>query len=86
MDMKTLSLVVALAPLAASVVVGLFGPRIGRPASHWLCILGVGASFLLSLIVWRDVQSGQTFNGDVYTWLASGDLRLAIGFLGFTPR
>ena len=81
MDMKTLSLVVALAPLAASVVVGLFGPRIGRPASHWLCILGVGASFLLSLIVWRDVQSGQTFNGDVYTWLASGDLRLAIGFL-----
>ncbi len=32
---------VPLAPLAGAIVVGLFGPRLGRAASHWLCILGV---------------------------------------------
>ena len=79
--MKTLYLVVALAPLFASVVVGLWGPRLGRAASHWLCIAGVAVSLVASIVVWRDVQAGNVFNGDVYTWLASGDLRLAIGFL-----
>ncbi|CAG0987950.1 NADH-quinone oxidoreductase subunit L [Burkholderiales bacterium] len=81
MDIKTLALVVALAPLVASVVVGLWGPRLGRAASHWLCILGVAVSFLASIVAWRDVQAGNVFNGDVYTWLASGDLSFSIGFL-----
>jgi len=49
--------------------------------SHWLCILGVAASFVASIIVTRDVQAGHVFNGDVYAWLVSGDLKLAIGFL-----
>jgi len=82
MTMQQLYLVVALAPLAASIVVGLFGPKLGRSASHWLCILGVAISTVGSYIVWRDVLgAGHTWNGNVYTWLASGDLRLAIGFL-----
>ncbi len=34
-----------------------------------------------SLAVWRDVLAGNTFNGDVYTWLASGPLEFSIGFL-----
>ena len=79
--MKTLYLVVAFAPLFASVVVGLWGPRLGRAASHWLCIAGVAVSMVASIVVWRDAQAGNVFNGDVYTWLASGDLKLAIGFL-----
>ncbi len=32
-------------------------------------------------MVWQDTRAGNVFNGDVYTWLQSGDLRLAIGFL-----
>ena len=79
--MKTLYLVIALAPLFASVVVGLWGPRLGRRVSHWLCILGVAASTLASIVVWRDVQAGNVFNGNVYTWLSSGDLAFSIGFL-----
>ncbi|MBK6804659.1 MAG: NADH-quinone oxidoreductase subunit L [Betaproteobacteria bacterium] len=79
--MKTLYLVIAFAPLVASVVVGLYGPKLGRAVSHWLCILGVAVSMVASIVVWRDVQAGNVFNGDVYTWLASGDLRFAIGFL-----
>ena len=81
MSASGLYLVVALAPLVASIIVGLFGPRLGRPVSHWLCILGVAASFVASILVWRDVQAGHVFNGDVYTWLRSGDIKLAIGFL-----
>jgi len=79
--MRTLYLVIALAPLVASVVVGLWGPRLGRSVSHWLCILGVAASTAASVVVWRDVQAGNVFNGNVYTWLASGDLAFSIGFL-----
>ena len=41
MSMRALYLLVPLAPLAASIVVGLWGPMLGRRVSHWLCILGV---------------------------------------------
>ncbi len=81
MTMLRLYLLVALAPLAGAVVVGLFGQRLGKSASHWLCILGVAVATVASFVVWRDVMAGHTFNGDVYTWLRSGDLRLTIGFL-----
>ena len=70
-----------LAPLAASIVVGLFGPRMGRSVSHWLCCLGVAVSMVASYFIFRDVMAGNHFNGDIYTWLQSGDLRLSIGFL-----
>jgi len=81
MDMKALYLVVPLAPLAASVVVGLFGARLGRAAAHWLCTLGVAAALAASFAIWRDVQAGNTFDGDVYVWAAVGGLKLAVGFL-----
>ena len=81
MEMKTLYLLVPLAPLAASILVGLFGNRLGRSGSHWLCILGVAASFAASFLVWRDVQQGNAFNGDVYTWAEVAGVKLAVGFL-----
>jgi len=81
MSMRTLYLLVPLAPLVASIVVGLFGNRLGRGISHWLCILGVAAAFAISIVVLRDVQAGHLFNGDIYTWLRSGDFKLAVGFL-----
>src|SRR5438552_2379415 len=34
-----------------------------------------------SYFIFRDVLAGNHFNGDVYTWLQSGDLKLSIGFL-----
>ena len=81
MSMRELYLFVPVAPLAASIVVGLWGPKLGRAASHWLCILGVAASFVASIVIARDVAAGHLFNGDVYAWLVSGDFKLAIGFL-----
>ncbi|MEO8674845.1 MAG: NADH-quinone oxidoreductase subunit L [Casimicrobiaceae bacterium] len=81
MDIPQLYLVVPLAPLAAAIVVGLWGPTLGRSVSHWLCCLGVAVSMVASYFIFRDVMAGNSFNGDVYTWLQSGDLKLSIGFL-----
>src|SRR5207245_8000388 len=48
---------------------------------HWICILGVAVSFAGSGIVLFDVLAGNVFNGDIYVWMTSGDVKFAIGFL-----
>jgi NADH-quinone oxidoreductase subunit L len=79
--MKALYLLVPLAPLAGSLVAGLFGRSIGRSGAHWVTILSVLVSFIGSCAILADVLAGHTFNGSVYTWLTSGDTRFEIGFL-----
>ena len=79
--MKTLYLVVPLAPLAGALVAGLFGRAIGRAGAHWATILSVAISFAASCAILADVMAGHDFNGTVYTWLASGGTRFEIGFL-----
>ena len=81
MDMKTLYLVVPMAPLAGAVIAGLFGKAIGRTGAHAVTILGVLASFLISLAIFQDVLAGHTYNGAVYTWLTSGNVSMEVGFL-----
>ena len=81
MDMKTLCLVVALAPLAGAIVAGLFGKSIGRAGAHWVTILGVLVSLVASCYVYLDIREGQTFNSSVYTWATSGGLKFEVGFL-----
>jgi len=81
MDMQSLYLTVPLAPLAGALIAGLFGKTIGRVGAHTVTILGVAISLIASVLIFQDVQAGNTFNGPVYTWLTSGDLSLEIGFL-----
>jgi len=81
MDMKTLYLVVPLAPLFGAIVAGLFGRWVGRTGAHVVTIGGVAVSLIASVLVFQDVLAGHTFNGTVYTWMALGDLRFEIGFL-----
>jgi NADH-quinone oxidoreductase subunit L len=81
MDMHSLYLTVPLAPLVGAIIAGLFGKIIGRTGAHTVTILGVAISFLASVLIYQDVQAGNTFNGAIYTWLTSGDLHLEIGFL-----
>ncbi len=81
MTMHQLYLLVPLAPLVAAIVVGLFGRAMPRAASHWLTIAGVAISFIASVVIYRDVMAGNVFNGDIYTWLDSGGIKMAIGFL-----
>src|SRR6476646_5075912 len=81
MTMQQIYLLIPLAPLLAAVIVGLWGPRLGRALSHWICILGVAVSTAASGWVLKDVLAGHSFNGDVYTWMSSGGIKFAIGFL-----
>ena len=81
MTMQQIYLLIPLAPLLAAVIVGLWGPRLGRAPSHWICILGVAVSTAASGWVLKDVLAGHSFNGDVYTWMSSGGIKFAIGFL-----
>ncbi|MDX9698077.1 MAG: NADH-quinone oxidoreductase subunit L [Rhodocyclaceae bacterium] len=80
-DMKSLYLLVALAPLAGSILAGLFGKVIGRKGAHVVTILGVLISFIASVVVFRDVQAGNTFNGTLYTWMVAGGITFEVGFL-----
>ncbi|MFO1305177.1 MAG: NADH-quinone oxidoreductase subunit L [Burkholderiales bacterium] len=79
--MTPIYLAVPLVPLAAAIVVGLWGRKMPRAASHWITILAVAVSFVLSVVIFRDVQAGNTFNGDVYVWAVTGDVKMAVGFL-----
>jgi NADH-quinone oxidoreductase subunit L len=79
--MKTLYLIIPLAPLLAAIIAGLFGRAIGRAGAHWVTIVGVGISFAASCVVFVEVMEGRTFNGPVYTWLTSGGTSFEIGFL-----
>src|SRR6478736_4888317 len=79
----TILLIIALAPLLGAIVAGLFGKQIGRAGAHWVTILGVGLSCVLSLyVLYQMVWGGaETFNQDVYTWFQVGSLQTHVGFM-----
>ncbi|MDJ0863804.1 MAG: NADH-quinone oxidoreductase subunit L [Gammaproteobacteria bacterium] len=81
--MYSVYLAIPLAPLLGAVVAGLFGRAIGRAGAHWVTILGVGLSTLLSLVVFMHivVDGAEPFNGTVYTWGISDGIQFQIGFL-----
>ncbi|MBK7421697.1 MAG: NADH-quinone oxidoreductase subunit L [Propionivibrio sp.] len=81
MEMQKLYLLVPLAPLAGAAIAGLFCRVIPRWLAHTAAISGVAIAFIASLIIFRDVQAGNTFNGPVYQWLTSGDYAFEVGFL-----
>jgi NADH-quinone oxidoreductase subunit L len=81
MTLPNIALIIVLLPLIAAVIVGLFGSKLPRSAAHWLTIGAVGSAFVLSLNVLSATMDGYTFNGNLYTWLQSGDLQFNVGFL-----
>lgn len=80
-SMQKLYLLVPLAPLAGAILAGLFGRLIGRTASHVVTIFGVAIAFVASVMIFQDVQAGNSFNGALYTWATSGGIRFEVGFL-----
>ena len=81
--MQNVYLAIVLAPLIGAILAGLFGRRIGRSGAHWVTILGVGVSFVLSLVVYVDVfvNGAPVYDGAVYTWAIADGVRFEIGFL-----
>ncbi|MFZ4536332.1 NADH-quinone oxidoreductase subunit L [Propionivibrio sp.] len=81
MEMQNLYLLVPLAPLFGAAIAGLFCRVIPRWVAHTAAISGVAIAFIASVIIFKDVMAGNTFNGSVYQWLASGDYTFEVGFL-----
>ena len=79
--MKLSYLIVPFAPLIGAILAGLFGNTIGRKGAHWVTTLSVLISFVASCVVFTDVLNGNTFNGNLYTWMVSGGVRFEVGFL-----
>ncbi len=80
-DMQTLYLLVPLAPLVGAILAGFFGKTIGRAGSHTVTILGVAVAFVASVVIYQDVQAGNTFDGTIYTWMVAGGITFEVGFL-----
>jgi NADH-quinone oxidoreductase subunit L len=76
-------LTIVLAPLLAAIVAGLLGKQIGRAGAHWITILGVGLSFVLSAVVLKNMFWGgaESENISVYTWAVTDGLKMEVGFL-----
>ena len=76
-------LTIVLAPLAAAIIAGLAGKLIGRAGAHWVTIIGVGISCVLSVLVLINMFWGgaPAENISVYTWAATDGLHMEVGFL-----
>ena len=81
--MESVYLAIPLASLAGAIIAGLFGSKIGRSGAHWVTIIGVGVSCLLSLVVLKDVvlDGAEIYNQSVYVWMISDGIRFEVGFL-----
>jgi len=81
--MESTYLAIPLASLIGAIIAGFFGGRIGRKGAHTVTILGVGISFILSLVALNHhvFNDGATYNESVYTWMVSEGLRFEVGFL-----
>jgi NADH-quinone oxidoreductase subunit L len=81
--MRDIYLAIVLAPLLAALIAGLAGRLIGRSGAHWVTILAVGASFVLSVraLVEQFSPGALPYNESIYTWLVSDGVRMEVGFL-----
>ncbi len=81
--MEQIYLTIVLAPLLGAVVAGLFRNQIGRAGAHWVTIIGVGISCVLSLYVLKlfTFDAEPVYNQSVYTWMVSDGLHFEVGFL-----
>ena len=81
MDLYTLCLVAAFAPLAGAALAGFLGWKLGRTFAHTVTIASVAVSLAASLAVFAKVAAGETLDATVYTWLTGENWRLQVGFL-----
>src|ERR1700683_376097 len=74
---------IVLLPLAAAIVAGLLGRRIGTVGAHSVAIAGVAISCVLSLHVLAQIswQGVPAFDAPIYTCLVSDGVPMQVGFL-----
>jgi NADH-quinone oxidoreductase subunit L len=57
-----------------------FGNVVGRKVSHTVTILGVLIAMIISIQTLMAVIDGAGFNGDIYTWMTIGTMKMTVGF------
>jgi NADH-quinone oxidoreductase subunit L len=74
--LRTLGIVILLAPLASAALTAALGPRLLRDRSHWLAILGVGGAFAAALTVFSQVWGASADAASIaipiYGWFGDG--------------
>ena len=82
-NMEHIYLAIVLAPLVGAIIAGLSGRLIGRSGAHWVTIIAVGISTVLSLVAYKHLMfdGGAVYNAEIYTWLTLGELKFTAGFL-----
>ena len=73
-------LVIPFLPLVSFFFTFLVGKRLGVRA-HWVPIATILISFGCALKAFFMVKSGHYINADLYTWINSGNTKVAVGFL-----
>ncbi len=83
MNIETILLLIPLLPLLGCLVAGLFRHQVGRAGAHWVTILAVAGSFVLSSYVAWEVFFNDlpVLNYSVYAWAITDGIRFEIGFL-----
>lgn len=81
--MEVIYLLIPLTSLIGAVIAGLFGGRIGRKGAHTVTILGVGISFVLSVITFNHfaLNGADPYNATIYQWAISDGVSFEVGFL-----
>ena len=80
--MSFMLVLIVIAPLLASMVVGLFGHKLAKTWSHRLTTGSVALSFLLSLFVFKVVAlDGVILHENVYLWAEVDSIKMQFGFL-----
>ncbi|MEK7742289.1 MAG: NADH-quinone oxidoreductase subunit L [Nitrospirota bacterium] len=74
-------LLIPFLPLAAFLINILFGRKYLKENSHWVSILAVAGSWVVTVITLPDVLSGKVINEDIYSWIVSGEFKVSVGFL-----
>jgi len=83
MSLKTTLLLIPLLPLIGSLISGLARNQVGRAGAHWITILAVAGSCLLSVSVLQMQLAGEigVENISIYAWMLSDGIRFEVGFL-----
>ncbi|RFF32626.1 NADH-quinone oxidoreductase subunit L [Wenzhouxiangella sediminis] len=81
--METVLLLIPLLPLFGSAVAGFLRHQVGRSGAHWITIMAVAGSALLSAwVAWQVFFNGlPTLDYTVYTWAVTDGITFEVGFL-----
>ncbi len=74
-------LLIPFLPLAAFLINIILGRGIIRDKAHWVSIIAVAGSWVVSVLTLIEVISGKTLNQDLYSWIVAGNFRVSVGFL-----